>query len=79
LTQQSIDQILRMLRDGKWHDMSEIAERTKLSSTKMQRVTDFLAKYTFIEVNHENQKMKLSPTLTEFLQKIHAPKTRNIA
>lgn len=62
----SIDQILRLLRDERWHDMDEIAERTRLSTLKMQIVTEFLAKYRFIRLDRKNGKIRISRSLAKF-------------
>ena len=75
MASQSIDQVLRILKDGQWHDVSEVAEKISLSPLKIQLVTDFLARFTFIELNRKNQKMKLSPPLTRFFQKISSHET----
>jgi DNA-binding IclR family transcriptional regulator len=66
LTVRSIEQILRLLRDGQWHDLNEIANKTQLSNLKLQIVTEFLAKYSFIKLDRKNGRVRLSRTITKF-------------
>ena len=41
------DSIIRALEDGKPHDVSEVAEETKLTEKQIQQVFDFLVEYGF--------------------------------
>jgi len=77
LTDQNIELILKILQDGQWHGISELAEKTSIPSPKIQLVTDFLAKYTFIELDPKNRKIKLSRRLVKFFQKTSL-KTKNV-
>jgi hypothetical protein len=61
-----------MLRDCQWHDADEIASRTRLSPLKMQIITEFLAKYGFIQLDRRKSRMKLSRHLAEFFHAISA-------
>jgi hypothetical protein len=67
------ERILRLLRDGQWHDIDEIARRTRLSSLKMQIIAEFLAKYNFIKLDRENSRIKISRPIAKFFQAISAP------
>lgn len=69
LTNQSLERILRILQDGQWHDINELAQKTHLTPLKMQVITDFLAKYTFIKLDLENKKMKMSRLFSRFFQR----------
>jgi hypothetical protein len=61
-----------MLRDGQWHDMDEIASRARLSPIKMQIMTEFLAKYNFVQFDRENSRIKISRRMAEFFHAISA-------
>jgi len=69
LTDQSIERILRILQDGRWHNINELAEKTHLTPLKMRLVTDFLAKYTFVKLDPENKKMKISRSFSRFFER----------
>ena len=66
MTVRSIEQVLRLLRDEQWHNINDIAEKTRLSTLKMQIITEFLAKYHFIRLNRKNGKIKISHSLARF-------------
>lgn len=68
MTVRSIEQILRLLRDEHWHDISEIAERTRLTNLKMQIIIEFLTKYHFIRLNRRNGKIKISHSVARFFR-----------
>lgn len=66
MTVRSIEQILRLLRDGQWHDLNEIADITRLSNVKLQIVTEFLTKYGFVKLDRKKGKVKLSHLIKKF-------------
>jgi len=65
-----IDEILDILKNGKWHDLKEISEKTHLQGLKVELLTEFLAEYDFIELDKKEQKTRLAPPLFNFLRKI---------
>jgi len=66
----SLEQILRLLKDGQWHNINEIANITGLSPSKMQLIIEFLAKYNFIQLDHKNARIKISRHTAKFLYTI---------
>ena len=66
----TIDTILELLGDGLWHELSEITEKSQLETFKVELVTSFLAEYSFVVLNKEQRKTKLTPTLYRFLNNI---------
>jgi len=65
-----IDEILDVLKNGKWHDLKEISEKTQLRGLKVELLTEFLAEYDFIELDKKEHKTRLAPPLFNFLRKI---------
>jgi len=65
-----IDEILDVLKNGKWHDLKEISEKTQLQGLKVELLTDFLAEYDFIKLNKKEHKTRLTQPLLDFLRKI---------
>jgi len=65
-----IDEILDVLKNGKWHNLKEISEKTQLQGVKVELLTEFLAEYDFIELNKKEHKTRLAPPLLNFLRKI---------
>jgi len=66
MTRPTLEQILAILKDRQWHDINEIAEKTRLTNLKIQIIVDFLAKYNFIELDREKEKLKISSSLADF-------------
>jgi DNA-binding IclR family transcriptional regulator len=64
------DEILDVLKNGEWHWIHEISEKTQLSVFKLELLIKFLAKYKFIELDKTKQRTKLTPPLVSFIRKI---------
>jgi len=74
-----VDDILKSLENGRWHNLKEIEKKTQLDNTKVKSITEFLAKYNFILLDKERKKAKLNPSAQDFLnriQKIEGEETR---
>jgi len=65
-----IDEILGLLKDGKWHDLDQIMKEFRLTKSEAETVTNFLAEYNFIQLDKERQRARLSPPALSFLKKI---------
>ena len=64
-----IDHVIELLKDGKWHEIKEISQKSKLHEFKIEILTDFLADYSFLELNKKEKKAKLSKVFVDFLNK----------
>ncbi|MCW4014842.1 MAG: hypothetical protein NWF06_00570 [Candidatus Bathyarchaeota archaeon] len=62
----TIDKILFLLKDGKWHDLNEITQKVTSSKTKSEMAVNFLKEYDFIKQNQDT-KVKLQPTILNFI------------
>jgi len=65
-----VEDILMLLENGKWHNLKEIREKTKLNNLKVKSVTKFLLEYNFIKLDEGEQKIKLAQSMKKFLKKI---------
>lgn len=65
-----MDDILKLLEDGKWHDMREVKDNSMLQDLKVEMVMNFLSEYDFVEIDKKRQKVKLTPSLLKFVRKI---------
>lgn len=65
----TIDQVLELLENGDWHELTEIARKSGLQQSKLEAVVDFLAEYEFIHVDKEQQRAKLTHPVLKFLKK----------
>ena len=66
----TIDEILWLLKDGEWHDLEEIAEKTEISKIKVDMVVSFLGEYDFIQINNHLKKIKLKQSIIDFFDEI---------
>ena len=65
-----IDEILWLLRDGKWHDLNELEENIVLSKFKVEIAVDFLGEYDFVQLKTKVRRVRLQPSILEFINKI---------
>lgn len=62
--------ILRLLENGKWHNLTDIEQKTQLNHEKIEAITRFLASYNFVKLDVAEQKVKLDSPTNEFFKKI---------
>jgi hypothetical protein len=65
-----IDKFFEVLKDGKWHSINEITNKTKMKENNLKLVTSFLEEFSFIHVDKEKKKAKLDSPTRKFLQKL---------
>jgi hypothetical protein len=65
-----IDEILTLLRDGKWHDLNEIAKKCSTNELRLKIITNFLSEYDFIKLDKKGRKAKLHSLMLEFINEI---------
>jgi DNA-binding IclR family transcriptional regulator len=65
-----IDELLWLLRNGKWHNLEEISEKAALSKFKVEIAVNFLWEYNFIQLHKKARKIRLQPSILEFINKI---------
>jgi hypothetical protein len=63
-----VDNVIDALKDGQWHTMIEISQKTKLHELKIVILAEFLAAYTFLHLDKEERRARLSEGFTVFLQ-----------
>lgn len=66
----SLEDILRLLEDGRWHDLKEIGEKVELRDLEVKSLVEFLARYNFVKLDKDEGKAKLGPPVHDFLKKI---------
>jgi DNA-binding IclR family transcriptional regulator len=66
-----IDAVLSSLKDGKWHNLAEIAKKLALHEFRVEMIVSFLSDYGFIEFDRKRQKVKLNSLTREFINEIH--------
>ena len=66
----AIDEILWFLKDGKWHDLTEIAEECSFPKSKVRIAVSFLREYDFIQIDENGRKAKLRSLMLNFIDEI---------
>jgi len=66
----AIDEILWLLKDGEWHDLKEITKKVALPKSKAEIAVNFLGEYDFIQLNENVKRVKLQPSMLEFIEEI---------
>ncbi len=72
----AIDDVLELLKNGRWHDVSEVVKKSRLHESKVEKILRFLTEYKFITLNNEQKKARLTPTMLKFLREIERPKKK---
>ena len=67
----AIDAVLRLLKDGEWHDLEEIVKRLALQEFRVEMIVSFLSDYGFIEFDKKSRKVKLSSLTRSFIDDIY--------
>jgi hypothetical protein len=73
----ALDEILLLLKDGKWHDLEEITKKLALSKIKTELAVSFLSEYDFIQLNKNNRGVKLQSSTLEFVNQIQRLEKEN--
>ena len=64
------DEIMQLLRNGNWHNLTDIVEKSSIPESKVEITISFLSKYGFIEINKKQRKARLRPLMLEFFDEI---------
>ena len=74
----TIDEILWLLKDGRWHKLEEITEKSSLAKYKAKMAIGFLQEYSFIQVDENGRKARLYPPMLNFLDEIQRVEKKEI-
>jgi len=65
-----LDDVLKLLEDGEWHNIREIADNSRLHCLKAEMIMNFLSEYDLVELDEKRRKVKLTSSLYKFIRKI---------
>jgi len=60
-----LDEIMKVLEDAKWHNVTEITDKTGMSTDEVLSIVTFLSKFGFAQLDVEEKRMRLD---REFLK-----------
>ncbi len=59
-----------LLKDGEWHEIKEIRNRSPLNELRMDVIIRFLEEYSFVTLDEKRQKAKLHPLMINFVEEV---------
>ena len=65
-----IDEMLWLLKDGKWHNLREIIENSSFPKSEVKIGVSFLWEYHFIKLKRNGGKARLCPLMLRFIDEI---------
>ena len=63
-----METILEIIKDGKWHSIKELEEKTKLHEFKLQMIIEFLTNFNFVEIKKDGRKIKATQGLLKIMK-----------
>ena len=66
-----MDKILCFLESGQWHSFQDVKDWCLLSKRKLGLALSFLNQYDFIEVDEKEQKVRLTPRMFTFINRLN--------
>lgn len=63
----SAEDILELLKDGQWHDISEIAKTLNRPERLIKEVLNFYERFDFIELDRMRKKVAIDQKMRELL------------
>jgi len=66
----TLDEILWFLKDGQWHDLKEIIEKSPSTKPTTEMALSFLREHNFIQIDENERKAKLRPPVLNFISEI---------
>ena len=70
-----VDDVLEFLKDGKWYDFIEVAEKFSsfgLLENDVKYIISFLTKFGFVDLDEDWKRVRINATLLSFFQDIKA-------
>jgi len=63
-----IDNVLLLIIDEKWHNLTEIAHTLKITHQKLEKIIELLKEFSFIQ--HEKTRIRISPDIKELIESL---------
>lgn len=64
----TINQVLALLQNGKWHSFEDLKSNSCLAESQIVTVLEFLAKYGFLQRNFRDKTFRLAPKLVNLFE-----------
>lgn len=77
---EKVNGILHILKDGEWHSLDDIAEKSGLRNAQVKIIMNFLAEYNLVLSSKGHLRVKVSASMLNFLNEIQkVEETENLA
>ena len=61
----TIDDVLELLMDGKWHSFEELREQLQLKNGTLESMVSFLSEYGFVKVDEKTMKVRIDEDIKQ--------------
>ena len=59
--------LLEIVGDGKWHELTNLQQKARLTEQTVQSITVFLSNFGFVEIDETKSKLKIRKDFQELL------------
>lgn len=66
----AINRVLELLEAGEWVNFNNVAEKAGLSESETEMVLNFLNRFSFIDLDEKQKRVKATPSMLKFLRSI---------
>lgn len=66
----AINRVLELLEAGEWVNFNNVAEKAELSESETETVLNFLNRFSFIDLDEKQKRVKATPSMLKFLRSI---------
>jgi predicted transcriptional regulator len=70
MKKQDIENLLDLLKDGKWYTAEKIMDKTRINEYKAKLMISFLQEFQFIQVDKKSGRIKLTISAKRFLENL---------
>lgn len=64
-----VDAIFSLLKDGRWHSLEELKQKSQIHFFKIEILFEFLSDCSFLAFDRDQMKAKLSKAFLSFLKR----------
>jgi len=61
----TIDDVLELLMDGKWHSFEELREQLQLKNGTLESMVSFLSEYGFVKLDEKKMKVRIDEDIKQ--------------
>ena len=75
----TIEKLFAIIKDGRWHKINELSDKTKIKTDKLNEFFQFLSKQCVIKYEEKTQSIKIEPEWQNLLPAETEPPNKKTA